>query len=176
MQYALMLYFDEKTTKMVSGLLNKLKNVTNNSYMLGENMPAHITLAMWNSDYDYLDVLKSFAQESQSFDINFSSIGFFNDDEQHIFFAPIKNTELMMLHKRVYEAIPLEDERDFIQIYKDDDEWMPHVTIGYQVKDGMMEQALSMCLDIPLPVKARAVKLAYAVCCPFKEIEVFELK
>ena len=47
MQYAVMLYFDEKTDDIVKGYLESLKNMSNNSYFLDNKMPAHITLAMW---------------------------------------------------------------------------------------------------------------------------------
>ncbi len=176
MQYALMLYLDETITKKVDEYLEKLRDITNNDYMLNEKMPAHITLAMWNSDYDYINEIRSFVEKQNSFEIQFASIGIFGGEERHIFLSPVKNKAIMDIHRGLYEAINLEDERDYIETYKNEDIWVPHMTIGYQVKKDKMEEALKRCIDIKLPVKANAIKLAYAVCCPFTEVEVFDLK
>ncbi len=176
MQYAVMLYFDEKTDDTVKGYLENLKDVSNNAYFLDNKMPAHITLAMWNSEHNYLDELKNLAQSFDSFDLIFSSIGLFNDETRHIFLGPVKNSELTKLHKELYDVINLDDENDYIRMYKDNDIWVPHVTIGYQVEKEHFAQALAKCVDVPLPIHAKATKIAVAICCPFKEIAVFELK
>jgi 2'-5' RNA ligase len=143
--------------------------------MLDENMPAHITLAMWNSDYDYIEEIKRLAKAEKSFDINFSSLGLFNDDERHIFLSPVKNDELIKIHRGVYDAINLEDEGDYIKVYKDTDVWVPHLTIGYQIKRENLSKAFDLCTDIKFPIKAKAIKMAYAVCCPFHEIAILDL-
>ncbi len=176
MQYAIMLYFDEDTSNKVKEYLLQLNDVTNNKYMLDEKMPAHITLAMWNSEYDYINEITEMAKESESFDISFSSLGMFNDEEKHIFLSPVKSNKLIELHNQVYNTLNLEDENDYIKIYKDDSVWVPHVTIGYQIKASNLSDALSRCTNIKFPIKARAIKLAYAICCPFKELAILELK
>lgn len=176
MQYAVMLYFDEDTQKKVNEYVNMLSELTNNEYMLENKMPAHITLAMFNSEEDYSDKIKNFSKAQKSFRVNLSSIGFFNDRERHIFLSPIKDNNLVKVHSKLYDVINLPDEEDYINIYKDNNIWVPHVTIGYQVKEESFDIALGKCLDIALPIKARAIKIAIAVCCPFKEIAVFSLK
>ena len=174
MQFAVMLYFDEATNKLVDEYYRKLNPFSNNDYMLTNNMPAHITLAMWNSEYNYYDEIKSYAESTKEFEVTFSSIGLFNDEERHIFLAPVKNRDLTRFHAGLYDAINLPDERDYIKVYKESSIWVPHMTIGYQVKKEMFGQALSECLSIRLPVMGKAKKIALAVCCPFKELAVFE--
>ena len=175
MQFAVMLYFDEVTNALVNGYYQKLKNLSNNDYMLENKMPAHITLAMWNSEYDYFDEIKEYAENTKRFGVAFSSIGFFNDEERHIFLAPVKNDSLTRFHDGLYDAISLPDEGDYIKMYKESHMWVPHLTIGYQVKKDMFAQALGECTGIKLPILAEAQKIALAVCCPFKELAVFEL-
>jgi 2'-5' RNA ligase len=174
MQFAVMLYFDEATNKLIEEYLGKLKEFSNNDYMLENKMPAHITLAMWNSEYNYFDEIKNCAGRTKAFDVTFSSIGFFNDEERHIFLAPVKNVPLTRFHTELYDAINLPDAHDYIKMYKDEDVWVPHMTIGYQVKKDMFSKALQECTGIKLPVRAKAEKIALAVCCPFKELAVFE--
>lgn len=175
MQYAIMLYFDAATSEKLKEYMIRLENATNNKYMLGESMPAHITLAMWNSDYDYINEIKGLVKKLNTFDISFSNLGIFNDDERHIFLSPVKNEELTVIHKKIYEAINLPDENDYIRMYKDDSMWVPHVTIGYQIKKENLCEAFSYCADIIFPMQAKVKKLAYAVCCPFREIAVLDL-
>ena len=175
MQYAVMLYFDENTDNIIKEYINKLEPLTNNKYMLDHNMPAHITLAMWNSEYDYSEEIKEYAQKSQAFDVTFGSIGFFNKDEHHIFLAPVKSNSLSALHDGLYDAINLPDEKDYIDMYKDNDIWVAHTTIAYQVKEGCFSETLAQSSEIKLPFTAKARSLALAVCCPFKELAAFPL-
>jgi 2'-5' RNA ligase len=175
MQYAVMLYFDENTDNTIKKYIEKLEPLTNNKYMLDHNMPAHITLAMWNSEYDYSEKIKEYAQKSQTFDVAFESIGFFNRDERHIFLAPVKSDSLSALHDGLYEAINLPDEKDYIDIYKNNDIWVAHTTIAYQVNDGRFSETLAQSSKIKLPIVAKAKSLAIAVCCPFKELAAFPL-
>ncbi len=175
MQYAVMLYFDENTDNIIKEYIKKLEPLTNNKYMLDHDMPAHITLAMWNSEHDYSQEIKKYAQKSLGFDVTFGSVGFFNEDEKHIFLAPVKSDSLIALHNGLYDAIDLPDEKDYINIYKDNDIWVAHTTIAYQVKDGCFGEALAQSAEIALPIIAKAKSLALAVCCPFKELISFPL-
>lgn len=176
MQYAVMLYFDEDTSSMAQEYFYKLKDITNNDYMISNNLPLHITLAMWESDYDYVKEIKAFAESNLAFDVVFGSIGYFNDEERHVFLAPVKSRKLMSIHNKLYEIIKLEDEANYIQMYKDTSMWVPHSTIGYQVEGKYFAKALDISTEIKLPHKAKATKIALAACCPFREIAVYELK
>jgi hypothetical protein len=143
--------------------------------MLEHDMPAHITIAMWNSEYNYAKEVKKYAAGFKEFDVVFGSIGFFNRDEKHIFLAPVKSNSIIALHDGLYDAIGLPDANDYVDMYKDNDIWVPHTTIAYQVKDGCFKQALAQSSEISLPIIAKAKSLATAVCCPFKQLAVFPL-
>lgn len=176
MQFAVMLYFDDDTDKKVKEYFEKLRKLSNNDYMLDNNMPAHITLAMWNSEYNFAKEIEKYAHSFKAFDVVFSSIGFFNDEERHIFLAPVDSKSFKDFHDGLYDVIKLPDENDFIKMYKDSDIWVPHATIGYQVKKDLFGEALVECESIKLPILSKAKKIALAVCCPFKEVAVFDLQ
>jgi 2'-5' RNA ligase len=146
--------------------------------MLDYNMPPHITLAMWDSESSYKDEIGCYVKGISRFEVMFNSLGIFNSDEQiaHIFLAPVKNRALTNLQNELYDHITLKDDEEFDIVYKDNDFWVPHATIGYQVNPKKLSNAVKKCSDIMFPQTAVVEKIALASCCPFKEIAVFNLQ
>lgn len=178
MQYSAMIYFDKKTQKKILNYIKRLNDYSNNNVMLDYNIPPHITLAMWNSESSFKDEIEYFAKSMSSFNVMFNSLGIFNSDEEiaHIFLAPVKNSALTNLQNELYKYIKLKDNEDFDIVYKDNDFWVPHATIGYQVNPKKISHAVKKCSDITFPQTAVVEKIAVASCCPFNEIGVFNLE
>lgn len=178
MQYSALIYFDENTQKRIQSYIKRLNKYSNNSIMLENNIPPHITLAMWEGKSNYCDEIECVASKMNSFEVIFNSLGIFNSDEKvtHLFLAPVKNKALNNIQIELYNHINLKDDDEFDIVYKDNDFWVPHATIGYQVNPNKLSRAIKKCSDITFPQTATVEKIAVAGCCPFSEIEVFDLK
>ncbi len=176
MQYALMLYFDKDTDNIINSYIKRLKDCSNNIYMINKKIPPHITLAMWNSDKSFEDEIKKFAENRKSFNLIFGSIGIFKGGINHLFLSPVKNKMLSDIHDDIYDILKLEQYDEFDMLYKDNNLWVPHTTIGYEILPQNISRAVELIDDIILPQKAKIQKIALAICCPFTQLHCFDLR
>jgi hypothetical protein len=47
MEYAIVLYFDEKTEEIINSLIKKIADKTGNKYMVDNKIPPHITISLF---------------------------------------------------------------------------------------------------------------------------------
>ena len=178
MDYSIMLYFNNFSSYRIATYISMLEGYSNNSYMIDSKIPPHITIGMWNSDDNFLKEIKKLAKKTKPFEIVFASLGLFNnkDEKEHLFLAPVKNSSLTDFHNNFYSTISPNKDCEFDRFYKNNDIWVPHVTIGYKIERENINRVVEKCTAIELPQKAVVSKIAVAHCCPFREIEVIELK
>ncbi|MCK5130109.1 MAG: 2'-5' RNA ligase family protein [Clostridiales bacterium] len=177
MNYSIMLYFNTFSNYRIATYIDLLDGCSNNRYFLDSKIPPHMTIGMWNSEDNFLDEIKELTRHTKPFEISLASLGIFNNpnDKAHVFLAPVKSPELVAFHKNFYDHIHLHEGDEFDRVYEDNNIWVPHVTIGYEVEKKDITKAIEECSTIELPQKALVCKIAVAHCCPFQEIEIIEL-
>lgn len=100
MPYAIELYLDDESTSKIDKIRSEFKK---NEISIDEGTEPHVTLSIYQDIP--LDIfenkLKLFAKEIQSFEIIYSSIGIFTNDNPVIFLAPVVTSLLLDVHNKI---------------------------------------------------------------------------
>ena len=97
MQYAVLLYFDEKSKNAIK---NRISKIDVENYDIG--LPPHITLFSWYGESvdNYIEQIKVFASSQPKIDMTFSSFGVFDTMGKHIFLSPVRSDDFSLLQSR----------------------------------------------------------------------------
>ncbi len=151
MGYAVELFLEDSAAEAI----RKLFELTG-SLMLRIEASPHVSLAVFdNVDKSRLiDVARSFAEDTQAFNIRLCSIGLFPGEENTVFLAPVVTTELLMLHKFFHDklkAAGLSSDSNYLP-----GAWVPHCTIT-------MEEQLPRTLETIKAIHMKKVLGEYPV-------------
>lgn len=176
MDYAVVLYFDEKSQAQLLRMMEDLCDVGVNRYMLDVGIRPHITLASWDDDkeIDLTNEIKGFAQEAQGISLLFSSIGIFPTDPRVVYLSPIKDESLINLHNCFYQKLDGQIE-NYIKFYTPD-YWVPHCTLATKLTEAEVLKSVSALMKVKFPVKAMISQVELIKCKPVAEILSCEVK
>jgi 2'-5' RNA ligase len=176
MDYAVTLYFDEKSEAQLVGMMEDLCRAGVNRYLLDLGIRPHITLAYWNDqqEIDVTDEIKRFAQTVKGTEVLFSSIGIFPADPKVVYLSPVKDEGLIELHQRLYEELDGKIE-NFSQNYTPD-YWVPHCTLATKLTEAEVLKSVNILLKVQFPVKARIERIELLKCRPMEDMLSCEVK
>lgn len=99
--YAVILKFDDVSSKKIEDLTKKINDIVGMNYTI----PPHITLGVFRTDNieAYDEIFKKFSEELKRTEVIFSSIGQFSPKVLYI--APLITEDLLDNHKIVNEMI-----------------------------------------------------------------------
>ena len=102
MGYAVELCLEDSTTEAI----RKLFELTD-SLMLQIKASPHVSLAVFDNvdTLKIIEVVRSFAENTQSFNLRLCSIGIFPGEENVVFLATVVTNDLLMLHKSFHDKL-----------------------------------------------------------------------
>jgi hypothetical protein len=175
MEYAIVLYFDEKTEKIINSLIKKISNKTGNKYMVDNKIPPHITISLFHYD-GKIDTVMEIIENNISFfhknNITTTSIGIFNPSV--LFIAPVINDYLLELNKRINEIINVNDkillDKNYIE-----NQWIPHISLGVKLNEKESINGVKTLVENFKILDIRIDKVGFAKCNPYKDIKIWKI-
>ena len=172
--YAIVLYFDDATNKIIGNVIERAAVLSGNSYMLDINIPPHVTLGCFFSDeqLDLHERVESFVKSVTPFEVTFHSIGAF---EPYVLFAsPVKDERLTQLNALLHESLLNSYEPAENANYLPD-RWMPHCSLAVKLDAEQFAKAKAIESEIDLPFTARVTKIALAKCNPYNVMATWNI-
>ena len=129
MQYAIELYFDEKTEQQLMAWAEKIARAKISTKFLEWKTRPHLTLACFN-DVDEeacIERLKGFAQGHTPMPAYIGSVGMFPDTKT-IFVSPVMNSGMYRFQRELHNAMEGFDAKGWEWYCPD--RWVPHCTIA----------------------------------------------
>lgn len=173
MGYAVELYFDQESEKIIKEIWQVLyeKNVSN--FMYESNSKPHITLAVYNDSLTNLETFQNsvedFVRELSQFELNLSHIGIFNTDEGVVFLGPKVSDQLLSIHERFHES--MQPYKEFVWSFYQPDLWVPHCTMAIDLDKASVLNSIEIIGDM---FKSMIVNIEKAGVIKFKPIEYLE--
>ena len=172
--YAIVLYFDEATNKIINKTIERTAGLSGNNYMLDINIPPHITLGCFCSDehVNLVEKVESFAKSISPFEVIFNAIGSF--DPYVLFASPVKDDRLTqlnaLLHESLLNAYEPAENANYLP-----DKWMPHCSLAVRLDAEQFAKAKTVEVEIELPFTAQVTKIALAECNPYNEVAIWNI-
>lgn len=149
MQYAIELFFDEKTEKEIKTLAEKVaENGISTQYLDWKTSP-HVALACFN-DVDEercKELLNEFASEQNAIDVTLASVGMFTDTKV-IFLSPVMTSKMYDIQRKLHEKMSEFDTTGWDWYCPDN--WVPHCTVAYtsETTDDKFYEAADLILHL----------------------------
>ncbi len=176
MPYAIVLYFDQPTENQVRGIWEGLAEAGISREILNSGIHPHITLAI----YDDLQcqpcekALNKFATRTGRLKIQVSHLGFFSRPEFVLFLAPTVTAQLLEFHAKVHKSLAQEAGKSW-EIYQPGN-WVPHCTLVMNLDAPKLNQAISHCKKISLPLQLHATRIGAVEFVPVADLFQYDLK
>ena len=134
MQYAIELYFDKETEKILFQLAQRVADEKLSTKFLEWKTRPHLTLACFNDvdEKKCIEQLKIFAQSHPAIPAYIGSIGMFTDTKT-IFASPIMNKSMYQLQTELHECLKEHDATGWEWYCPD--RWVPHCTLALTGED-----------------------------------------
>ncbi len=159
--YGVLILFDEKGNSFVQNLWQKIADAGITGAMSQiENCKPHLSLALYQGcSVDLIEKkAKEFAEEHNSFEIQFSSFGLFTTPMRPFFLGVTRNEPLNSIHTKWHEKEGL-CENEANTLYKPDS-WVPHITLSMGINKFNYEEALECVFETHLPFNCMATTIA----------------
>jgi len=158
MPFAIVLFFDDNHIDPINKTIKELAETKAAPFMYENSVP-HITLAIYNdiSGGKGRDRLQAFAGTFKAPSVTFAHIGVFISKMNGVFAAPIVTASLLEFHRDFHEfygSVGKESWENYLP-----DRWVPHCTLGFDVPDENVDQALTISRKLKLPLKVDTVSI-----------------
>lgn len=173
--YAVVIYFDERTSEELRNLIGKVASYSGNPYMVETGIPPHVTIGLFSADNEIRlrGMIGEFIHEFSGGEVVFHEISAF--EPQVLFLSPIKNEYLVTANRRLNEimegSFSPADHNHYLPEY-----WVPHLALAVKLEKEQMKAAKEAVASLILPIVAQVTKVALARCNPYKELAVWELE
>lgn len=151
MSFAVQLYFDPVSDTAIRSLWETLASAGAPFSLRDSGNRPHFSLGLYK-DLDIpacTGLLNSFAQTQPPFPLSIASLGIFHSEKTVVFLAPVANSYLLDLHKRVHQlfqdTVKLPDTRYLPE------HWTPHCALATRVPSHFLAQAITICCGISFP-------------------------
>jgi 2'-5' RNA ligase len=171
--YALVLYFDAKTSSRLQSLIHLAESACGSSNMTDPAViPPHVTVCCFSADSadKALSLIENEVNTVEQGRLVWSSIGAFPDT---LFVTPICNAYLLDLCTRFNKLLePHVDLNKYYQPFM----WMPHTTLATKVDQKQLVRAFEAVSAQFVPMTGIATHINLVQCDPFKELKTWELE
>lgn len=134
MQYAIELYYDEKTEKQLFQLAQGIADRKISTKFLEWQTRPHLTLACFHDvdENECIRKLKVFAENHHAMPAYIGSVGMFNDTKT-VFVSPVMTSSMYQFQRELHTALKGFDTKG-LEWYCPD-RWVPHCTIALTKDD-----------------------------------------
>jgi hypothetical protein len=172
MEYAISLYFDEVADERLRSLSGITAEVSGNPYMTDNNIPPHITIAMFTTDniQPIAVMLHRALSQFRSGRVLLSSVGAFAPHT--LFVAPAANPYLLSMSRK---AITLLQRKVSLHHLYLPNFWVPHTTVATKLTGAELTRGFAALSAEFAPFEAGVTRLAIGSCEPYADLIVLEL-
>ena len=159
MAYAVVIYFDEGSTKPILSVWEELAKKNLSLEMINSGIQPHFTLAIYDS-FDCGECekeIRRLAEHSGLLSLNADHFGIFPHTSPVIFIAPAPNKYLMKFHRRIHQTLK-KNVGGAWEMYQPG-KWIPHLTIVRDIEEKDFPTALDICMKIQLPLELRITQI-----------------
>ena len=191
--YLISIYFDGQTSASLEKLIRRVAEATDNTFMLDNQVPPHITVAAVETrrEDELLDCINQLVCESRNDDervlttrdmtqstlrsgeLQLVSVGAFFP--QVLFVQPVLNEYLYNLSVKLSEKLSVIEET-IVSPYYQPFRWLPHCTIAKQLTQEQMVEAFKVLQQHFVPMEGRVTRIGVARTNPHRDVKVWELK
>jgi 2'-5' RNA ligase len=175
MPYAVVLYFDDASTKQLTAAWQRQAEKGISTFMLDEGYRPHITLG----GCEGLDMascgeaLERFSAGTEPFSVEMSYLGIFPHDKGAVFLGVAVTDTLLAYHKSFHEVFAAHGKAP-LDVFAPG-RWVPHCSLAYHESREKDMSALEINFDLPLPIMATCTSLAVIEFPPWNERLVLPL-
>lgn len=129
MQYAIELFFDEKTENILKDMSQKVADSGISTQYLDWKTSPHVALACFNDvdEEKCIKLLDEFASEQASINVALASVGMFVDTKV-VFLSPVMTSKMYDVQRKLHEKMSEFDTKGFEWYCPDN--WVPHCTVA----------------------------------------------
>ena len=171
--YLISAYFDENTTNVLNGYIEKVAQATGNDFMVANNVPPHLTLSAIEARS--VDVLVP-AFEMLDGKISKGAISLITVGQlmpKVLYVAPYLNEYLQNLEQQVFDCFKAIPDTTISNYYRPFS-WLPHITLAKTLNREQMVMAVQMMEDFKR-LDASIVRLGLAKVNPHEDVRLIEL-
>lgn len=166
-EYAIVLYFDDRTNAILQNMIDEIAKVTGNGYMIDNRIPPHITVGDLFAEEE--PDISDLAEKIKGGEIAFSGCGCF---EPYVFYiVPEMSGYLKGCNIASSEHIK-NTEYEENRLYSPNN-WKPHITLATKLDPEQLNKAFSL-ID-PIPFSGRTERIALVRCNPYREKKCYFL-
>ena len=171
--YLISAYFDENTTNVLNGYIEKVAQATGNDFMLANNVPPHLTLsAIEARSVDVLvPVFEMLDGKISKGAISLITVGQLMPKVLYV--APYLNEYLQNLEQQVIDCFKDIPDTSISHYYRPFS-WLPHITLAKTLNREQMVTAVQLMQDFKR-LDASIVRLGLAKVNPHEDVKIIEL-
>ncbi|MBQ4068336.1 MAG: 2'-5' RNA ligase family protein [Lachnospiraceae bacterium] len=172
--YLISIYFDDITNKKIQGMINRLADVTENTFMIDEKIPPHITLLEFETK-DENEAIRIFEENANAFaqgEVLLVSIGTFKRNV--IYVEPVLNKYLHNLSLETFEMFSQVKNIIFSPYYHPFS-WIPHLSLGKHLTEGQLVKAFKKLINEFSPCSAKVTKISISKTNPHRDLKILDL-
>lgn len=172
--YLISVYFDDHTNRIIKRYMERIAEMTGNSYMVDNQVPPHMTISSVEarSGEALVPAVKKLECVLTPGEVQFVSVGMFFPYVMYL--TPVLNEYLMGLSTKVYEEVRRVPEASISKVYQPM-QWLPHITLGKKLDREQMRKAFAVMQDGFQPFQAEVVRMGLASTNPHRDIVAFEM-
>lgn len=167
--YLISAYFDQKTTKELGKLIERISIKTGNDFMIRNQVPVHLTL----SSFETKEIIRvrerfpEYAKQCTAQEIQIASCGMLLP---YVFYAaPVLNAYLQTLMETTYQFVQGMEDTSVSRFYRPY-QWMPHITLAKTLDREQMRGAFEVVQQYFVHGKAEIVELGLAKTNPHEDL------
>jgi len=172
--YLISIYFDANTEKILNSYIQHVARATDNTFMLDNHVPPHITVAAVETKQEEILISKveEVTKKLICGEIRFVSVGSFAS--KVIYVQPVLNQYLHNLSELLSKELG-QMEETILSPYYQPFSWLPHCTIAKQLSKEQMQQAFAVLSNEFVSMNAKVTRIGIAKTNPHRDIKVWEL-
>ena len=172
--YLISIYFDANTEKILNSHIQHVAKATDNTFMLDNHVPPHITVAAVETKQEEILISKveEVTKKLICGEIRFVSVGSFAS--KVIYVQPVLNEYLHNMCVEISQELSHMEET-IPSPYYQPFSWLPHCTIAKQLSKEQIQQAFVVLSSEFVPMEAKITRIGIAKTNPYRDIKVWTL-
>lgn len=172
--YLISVFFDEKSNQPLEKYINRIAEVTENSFMTDNNVPPHLTISAIEAKSEdvLLPAFLSLKNQLKQGDIQIATIG--QMLPYVMYGSVVMNQYLLELSTKIYDIYKSIPETTISRYYRPLS-WLPHITLGKTLDKEQMKKAFEVMQESFVPMTATVSQISLAKANPHRNIELFDL-
>ena len=171
--YLISAYFDENTTNVLNGYIEKVAQATGNDFMVANNVPPHLTLsAIEARSVDVLvPAFEMLAGRISKGDISLITVGQLMPKVLYV--APYLNEYLQNLEQQIFDCFKIIPDTTISNYYRPFS-WLPHITLAKTLTKEQLITSVQMMEDFRR-LDASIVQIGLAKVNPHEDVRLIAL-